>query len=435
MSGINSWLVVLLAFFLPISTSAVTVAAFLLIAGWFLEGEFKERLREIGTNPMCLAVFAYLGVMAIGLLWSAHINAGYAAIEEQSKILMLPLFLTAIRHEHRWRYLGAFIAGVTVIMCSTYLAWFGLLQYADVTPLHLTKKTTHVFYNPMLAFAIYLLLHQLCWGEVWGWRRWPLFALVGLMVFNMFITEGRTGQLVFFILMALLLIQCFPKNLKKAALLTVLLLPLVFATGYLGSPVFRERIDLAHREMDDYRNNPRTSVGLRLLYAKNCWRIITRHPWLGVGTGDFFSAYARMNWMFSRDMPFTDNPHNQYFLTVVQLGLFGLASLLALFVVQMVQAWRLSDGWSRIRIAFSLFFLVIMIAESYLVIVETSLLFALVGAVLGKRVENWQARTGRSAPPQVLTGQDGAGADPDALTEAGPALATVENNGDSVRRG
>ena len=78
---INSWLVVLLAFFLPISTSAVTVAAFLLIAGWFLEGAFKQRLREFGTNPVCLAVFAYLGVMAIGLFWSAHITAGFAAIE------------------------------------------------------------------------------------------------------------------------------------------------------------------------------------------------------------------------------------------------------------------------------------------------------------------------------------------------------------------
>lgn len=392
---INSWLVVLLAFFLPISTSAVTVAAFLLIAGWFLEGAFKQRLREIGTNPVCLAVFAYLGVMAIGLFWSAHITAGFAAIEEQSKILMLPLFLTAVRHEHRWRYLGAFVAGVTVIMCSTYLAWFGLLQYADVTPLHLTKKTTHVFYNPMLAFAIYLLLHQLCWGGVRGWRRWPLLALVGLMVFNMFITAGRTGQLVFFVLMALLLIQCFPKNLMKAGLLTVLLLPLVFTVSYLGSPVFRERIDLAHQEMDDYSINPRTSVGQRLQYWKNSSRIIVQHPWLGVGTGDFFSAYARVNWLFSRDMPFTDNPHNQYILTTVQSGLLGLVSLLALFVVQMVQAWRIPDGWGRIRVAFPLFFLVIMVTESYLVIVETCLLFALVGAVLGKREENGQIRTDR----------------------------------------
>ncbi len=390
---INSWLVVLLAFFLPISTSAVTVAAFLLIAGWFLEGAFKQRLREIGTNPVCLAVLFYLGLMVIGLLWSRKLGNGLAAIDAQVKILMLPLFLTAVRHEHRWRYLGAFIAGVTVIMLSTYLARFGLFQYADVTPQHLTKKTSHVFYNPMLAFAIYLLLHQLRWGGIRGWRRGLLFGLVGMMVINMFITEGRTGQLVFFVLMGLLFVQCFPRNILKASVVAIAALPVLLVSTYHGSSVFRERIDQARQEIAEFKTNPHTSVGQRLQYWKNSWWIIERHPWFGVGTGDFHAHYAWVNLLVSPWMPYTVNPHNQYILTMVQLGILGLVSLLALFAVHLHQAWRLVDGWGRIRVAFALFFLVIMVTESYLVIVETSFLFALVGAVLGKREENRQIRS------------------------------------------
>ena len=184
----------------------------------------------------------------------------------------------------------------------------------------------------------------------------------------------------------------------KAGVLSILCLPLLFVAGYKGSPVFRDRIDQARLEIVNFKSNPKTSVGLRLHYWRNSWWIIKRHPWFGVGTGDFYANYAQINLFVSPMMPYTVNPHNQYLLTTVQLGFFGLVSMLALFVVQMYLAWRLDDGWGRIRIAFPLFFLVIMITESYLVIVETCFLYALVGAVLGKRKENWQSRTGRFGP-------------------------------------
>ena len=385
---INQVLLVLLAFCLPLSTSALTVAAFLLMAGWLVEGGFRQKWQEIYTSPLCIAVFLYVGVLLIGLGWSNHLQSGFAVIEQQLKILLLPIFLTTVRREYRWLYLGAFIAGITVVMLSSYLAWFGLLQYADVTTTHLIKKTFHVVYNPMLALAIYLLMHQLLWQQISGRWRWCLIALVALMIFNMFITEGRAGQLVFFVLMAVLLIQYFRKNIVVGACLILVLLPLVFAGVYRGSPVFRDRVDQARQEIEQFQTNPATSVGLRLLYWKNSWRIIANAPWFGEGTGDFFAAYARINFLFSRSMPFTDNPHNQYIYILVQVGMLGLAALLAPFAVQIYLAWRMQDGWGRTRLAFPLFFLVIMVTESYLIIYETGFLFSLLSAVLYKTRES-----------------------------------------------
>ena len=399
---VNGWLLGLLAFCLPLSTTAVTVLASLLLVGWLVEGNFREKFRDILANPLCLAVFAFIGAHLVGLLWSEHLDTGWEVINEQSKILILPVMLTTVRSEHRWRYLGAFIAGVTVIMLSTYLALFGLLSYADVTPAHLTKKTTHVFFNPMLALAIYLLLHRLCLGGVRGVARWLLLLLVGLMTVDMFITEGRAGQMVFFVLMGLLLVQCFlRRNLLAAVLLPLVLLPLVFVLFYRGSPMFRDRVDQAMLEISEFRRHPDTSVGLRLFYWKHSWRIISREPWLGVGTGDFFAAYARINWKFSSHMPFTDNPHNQYVYTAVQLGAFGLFFLLAMFAAQFFQARRLEGGWARPGMAFPLFFLVIMATESYLMVFETSFLFVLMSAVLYRGTSEWQARVGRDRPPAV----------------------------------
>ena len=379
---VNHWLLLLLAFCLPLSTTAVTIITFLLLGLWLVQGGFHDKWLHIAASPVCLTLLCFMGVLIAGLTWSQHLRTGLEVIEQHSKLLLLPVFLTMIRRDNRWPYLWAFVAGVTVIMLSTYLAWLGLLHYADVTPEHLTKKTFHVVYNPMLALAIYLVLHQLKWGGFAVRWRFGLAVLAGVMIVNMFMTEGRAGQMVFFVLMALLLAQIFRRNFLAAAGMIVVVLPLLCFGMYKSSPVFRERIDQAHAEIDQYKAQPNTSVGLRLLYWRNSSRIIAVHPWVGVGTGDFFAAYARINHLFSRAMPFTDNPHNQYIYILVQLGGVGLIALLAPFMAQIRASLRLGGGWRRIRLAFPLFFLVIMLTESYLIIYETGMLFALLGAVL-----------------------------------------------------
>jgi O-antigen ligase len=381
----NILLPALLAFVLPLSTSAVTGVAILILLLWLVEGRFIEKTGEIIANPVVMAVLAYLAVMALGLLWTPDLSNGLDVLQGRWKIAMLPVFLTAVSWQYRSRYVFWFLAGLSIAMAVTYLAWFDLVHYADVSPVHLTRKTFHVVYNPLLAFGIYLLLHQLVWGQLKPAVRIGLAALAALMVFNMFITEGRTGQIVFFILMGLLLFQLFRGSRWKAVAAVCLLLPMMFAAGYLLSPVFKQRIDVAITEMCNFRKNPNTSVGMRVQFSQNSLDIIRRHPWFGVGTGGFKGAYAQVNQSKTPWCVATDNPHDQYILILSMLGIPGLAALLLIFVSMFCQAWLVRDGWQRIRFAFPLFFMVMMLAESYLKVYETGFFFALFAAVLYKK--------------------------------------------------
>ncbi len=382
---INCWLLILLAFFLPLSTSVVSVTALLFLAGWLLEGDFKRKYEEITANPMSRAVLVYIAVLFLGLLWNDQIGASASGIQKQWKILLMPLFLTAIRSEQRWHVLWAFIAGMSLMMLTTYLAWLGWLEYADVSQERLTKRNSHVVYNPMLAFAIYLLLYQLIWGGLQRWARLVAGILAGLMVVNMFMTDGRTGQLAFFILSGVLLFQYLQTSPWKALLALLLAPPLIFCASYHLSSTFKKRVDLAKKEVQIYRHNPRTSVGQRLFFWEHSWHIFRQTPVLGVGTGGFEAAYAERNHRYSPHMPATDNPHNQYILASVQLGLVGLVSLLALFATQLWLAWKSTDDWGKLRLAFPVFFLVVMLTESYLLVHETGILFSLCCAVLYKK--------------------------------------------------
>ncbi len=382
---LNAWLLAILALALPLSTSVLSVLALLMFAVWLVEGGYRKKLRVITANPVVMAVLIYLALYVIGLLWTQDLASGLAVLGKYWKLMLLPIFLTAVRWDLRRVYVGFFLAGMTIAMTMTYLAWFGLLHYADVTTEHLTPGTFHVIYNPLLALAIYLLLYEAFWGKVSRTLRWLLGGWACLMIFNMFITEGRIGQVVFFVLLFLLFLQIFRKHILRAGLIITFLLPAIFTAGYQFSPVFHGRVDQAYLEVRQFKSNPNTSVGLRLLFWQNSWEIIKKNPWLGVGTGDFQSAYAEVNVRQSPEMVATDNPHNQYIFVLCQLGLLGFAGLLGVFGVQIRQAFVLSDGWERLRLAFPLFFLTIMCTESYLIIAQTGFLFSLFSAVLYAR--------------------------------------------------
>lgn len=382
----NVWLPGLLAFALPLSTSAVSAVALLILLLWLIEGNFLVKLAETLFTPVAAAVLGYLALLILGLLWTASPADGLSVLQSHWKIALLPVFLTAIRHEQRTFYLSCFIAGMSAAMLLTFLVWLGLVQYADVSPTHLTPKTFHVVYNPLLAFAIYLTLHKAVWEEPRRQARAGLFALAGLMSINMFMTEGRTGQAAFFVLLSLFLLQVFSQQRVRAIFLLSLLLPAGIATGYLASPVFQQRVDLALSEASGFHDNPNTSVGLRLQFCRNALVLIREQPCLGVGTGDFKAAYGLVNQQRSPHSVSTDNPHNQYLLSAALLGLPGLLILLLIFVLMLRQARsEQEDSLRRARFAFPLFFLVIMLAESYLKVYQTAFFFALMTAALYKK--------------------------------------------------
>ena len=400
MAQVHFWLLMLLAFSLPLSTSAVSVTAVLVSVCWVAEGRYRQKIQEIVTSPLCIAVFVYLGVLLIGLCWTDSFADGVQAIRKQWKILLAPIFLTAIQWERRWWYIAAFIAGVTATMAVVSLDSVALLPAITLFshPIQFDTATVQLQYTPMLALAIYLLLHQFLWGEEKRVRWWWL-VLAAVLIIHLFAARGRAGHVAFFVLMAVLLFQYYRRNVIKAVMLAAVLFPLIFFTAYRISPVFQDRMTAIQHDLKSIDENPDTPVGLRLHYWKISWSLIKESPWIGVGTGDFARAYAAMNTRVSSAIPPTNNPHNQYVFAAAQLGVLGLLSVLGLFFVHFQRAAQVTDGWERIRIAFPVFFLVIMCFESYLSLVGTGFMFSLVSAILFKEASAQQGRVPGSRPP------------------------------------
>jgi O-antigen ligase len=203
------------------------------------------------------------------------------------------------------------------------------------------------------------------------------------MVGTMFITGGRAGQVVFFVMILILIIQFFKEQRMKALMAILILLPGIFIAAYQTSPLFQDRVDLSITEVFNYEKTTNSSVGKRLTYAINSLEIIKENPLIGVGTGDFPVEYQKINIANKSNTPNSTNPHNMYTLILVQLGLLGLISMLAIFYYQIKLSFNSSDKFIRdAGITLPLLFLVVMFSDSYLLGHYTTLMFVFFSAFL-----------------------------------------------------
>ena len=365
-------LLILFAFSFPLSTSAGSVTAMLVILAWLLSGNFKQKFREIGSNPVAIAVLCYIALNAVGLLWTDDMSWGIKILKKQWKLLLFPIFLTIVRKEHLRYYLFAFIAAIFLIACKAYLVWLGFITLPPGS-VFTTVGTSHVIYNPMLALTIYILLQKLILSKNSKPTIYLLSFLVLFFSCNMFITVGRTGQIAFFVLLIVLLFQTFYKTSKKKLLIGLLLFPLLIAAIFQFSPTFKNRIYVAITEIQEMKTQAFTSVGCRVWFVQNSCKLLEGNRTIGIGTGDFPREYAKVNQIYSPLMPTTNNPHNQYLLTTVLFGFVGLTILLGIFASQLLYSRKQQDELSHLRLAFPIFFLLIMLAESYLLVHATGL--------------------------------------------------------------
>jgi len=84
-----------------------------------------------------------------------------------------------------------------------------------------------------------------------------------------------------------------------------------------------------------------SSIGERLEYYRRSLDLFNAHPFMGVGAGGFPASYE--NAVRGTASPPTRNPHSEYLLKAVELGVPGLALLLGLFWTVWRTAGRLAD--------------------------------------------------------------------------------------------
>ena len=335
-----------------------------------------------------IASILFFCIHAIGLIWTEDLSWGLHILHKMWYFIgLFPILFSIVRKENYRSYIYAFLFAILITEVFSYLIWFELIrEFKNATLKNPTPFMSHISYNPILAFAIYLVLHELFFNKKITNFVFFLYSFFAIsMVINMFITGGRAGQVIFFVMLSILIFQVLEKQRIKAFITIIFLIPGIFLAAYESSNLFEKRVNSAITETLNYSNSNGSSIGLRINFTRNSFDIIKKNPIIGVGTGDFPLEYRKINQINSPTLRKTTNPHNMYTLILTQLGIIGLLSMLSIFYYQIKLSSNSSSKFIRdVGITLPLLFLVMMMSDSYLLGHFTTLMFVFFSSFLYK---------------------------------------------------
>ena len=333
-SAAGRWSMVALGVSIPVSVALDNVLMGLIAIFFLLSGDWQNKARMLRANPVVLAALLLFGLLALG---TAYADGDVKTLPKYIDLLLIPAFVTFFRDDSTrlWALRMFFMAAIASIVVS-YLVHFGLLNHISwfrrdsAIPTGFKYTITH---SIIVAYAAYLFALLALREQIRG-RRIAYAALALFAVHNVvFMVYSRTGYCVITALFFYFFVANFGR--RGLAMVTAAIV-VTFVTAYVTSDIFHQRIDAAIGQSAAWRSGEpsKDSVGLRLEWYTTSLKIIRERPLTGYGTGSFPGLYA--NAVAGSGQVATTNPHNEYLLITVQLGILGLACLLYLFWRQ----WR-----------------------------------------------------------------------------------------------
>ena len=385
------YLLISLAFLMPLTVSLANTVIVIICFLWLFSGDYKAKYNQIISSKLMIASIVFYCLHVIGMLWTEDVQWGIHILHKMWYFLLFfPILFNIVQRKYINYYLSAFLLAIALTEIVSYLVWFELIEpFKHASVENPTPFMSHISYNPILTFAIYLVLHEIFFNKKLTNLVFFLYSFFAVsMTINMFITGGRAGQVAFFVMLAILIIQIFDKQRIKSLFTIVLIIPAIFFTAYQTSHTFKDRVDVASSGILFYSQDKDSSVGQRIAFATNSWEVIKKNPIIGIGTGDFPVEYRKINKINTPLLPNTTNPHNMYTLVLMQLGLVGLFSMLTIFYYQIKLSFNSPNKLIRdLGITLPLLFLVMMLSDSYLLGHFTTLLYVFFSSFLYKDFE------------------------------------------------
>lgn len=359
LNRVSLWLIAALAFAIPMQVAVNNlVLALLLLAALPVFG--KSLPGEIRRNPVARVALVLFGLLLLGTLWGeTRWGEALGILGKYLDVALIPLFMLLLQDPAvRARSLSAFFGIMTVVLALSWAIGLHLLPLNDAVRMLVGPATlvdnpsifhSHITQGMLTSFACFLFALRA--RESSGHTRMLFIALSVLAGANViFMLQGRTGYLVLFALLGWLGWCSLGEEMRRRGrtlgwghALAALLVPLLMlAAAWQAVPRFHERVEVAVNEMRTWQpgqNHETSSMGTRLDFYSNTLQLIAERPLAGYGTGGFGAAFARQT-AGAGVLP-TKNPHNEYLMLCVQVGLLGPLLLVLLFATQWRNAARL----------------------------------------------------------------------------------------------
>ncbi len=310
---------------------------FIVALALFVAGLIQQRrdaaLHKLRSTRLLLLI---LLLFSLSLFWtSADPDTALMAFVKHGKLLAIVLLASLIRSPRDAH--AALLAFAIGQLCLLLVSW-ALVAGLPIRHLPANLGRGVVFSSYLDQSIIFATSAAVFWHlhPLKLWPRWlaALFALAALTsVFLVLI--GRTAYFVAIAMLALAATWALPPKLRRAALLGA---PLMAVAVLLAGPAHvQQRVTLIYSDIQSYSDKAdiSTSSGWRL----NAWRrsvqAIAENPLAGHGVGAWTSTVKRLEGKAATQVfgaGRSSNPHQEYLLWGVELGVAGVVLLVLLHI-------------------------------------------------------------------------------------------------------
>lgn len=334
---------VLIAIFLPWSTSLVAIAVVLFVLALLPTFDLRRFVQTL-KRPESAIPLTLFALAAIGTLWATDISwaARLHGINPVAKLLLIPVLIYHFEKSSRgmWVFTG-FLASCAALLVLSWGSY--IFKVPTVPPGYLGDPIYGIPVKDYIAqnYEFALCVFGIAGAVVQLFRdgrsklAYLLIALAVLFIANIVtVATSRTILVCIPVLFAVFCLRHFGKlQIVSAAVIAVLLTAAVWAV----SPTLRERVNKISTEYQLYKSeNASTSTGLRLEYWRKSSQFIEQSPLVGNGTGSIRTLFERDAVGKSGvSAEVVNNPHNQTLNVAIQWGVLGVIILWAMWLVHL----------------------------------------------------------------------------------------------------
>jgi len=225
------YLLISLAFLMPLTVAGANTIIVIICLLWLLSGSYSIKYAQITNSKLMIASIFFFFLHVIGLIWTEDLSWGFHVLHKMWYfLLLLPVLFSIVKKEYIWPIIYAFLVAIAITEVISYLIWFEIIEpFKNARVTNPTPFMSHISYNPILAFAIYIVAHEIFFNKNLSKLIFYFYSFFAIsMTFNMFITGGRAGQVMFFAAISVLIFQFFNSEKIKSLLIIFITIPTLF---------------------------------------------------------------------------------------------------------------------------------------------------------------------------------------------------------------
>lgn len=373
---------IFIAIGLPLSPALQSIGVAMIFLHAIVNDNPRNLFLNFRKNNKAKCLFLFFLLTLSSLFYTSNTTGYWEDVKIKLPFLLLSVgFLTQnhIFHKHGNKVLFTLIASVFLtglISFINYLINFNTIneQLLHSKPIPIFTGVNHIYFSILLAFTTSVLIYYLINNLVKSRFKIYIYALTVLSIIFLHTIAARTGLVSFYIsVIAIIFIFIFTQKKYLVGIVLGLSFLIFLALSVFFVPPLQKRMVNMKEDLGRYYRNEdinHYSISMRFAALNAAYKVFLKNPIIGVGPADvpdeiqkqhikdhskLYDYYQRME------------PHNQFMLTAVSLGILGLFSLC------LVMFFPMMGIFERKNYVFFLFLIIMLISMQFESVLERQL--------------------------------------------------------------